>query len=135
MWDKLAVNEVFCKFIDSDFGRSIADSGSTSISIINVCFSKNKSLPSGSWLVLLVNGAIWGKSVLIFAFWQVGHSVQAVAQSLNECTVFIPAVMAVMIISTLVTERYAWRKRLTDIHTLSHTVPLMAECHLCCGSP
>lgn len=73
---KLAVNEVFCKFIDSGFSRSVVDREGTSISIINVCFSKDKSLSSGSWLACPVNGAVWVKSVLIFAFWQIGHSVQ-----------------------------------------------------------
>lgn len=45
----------------------------------------------------------------------VGHSVEAIANSLSECTISVPPPGTILMISTLVKERCAWRKKLTDI--------------------
>lgn len=66
--------------------------------------------------------------------WEVGHSVEGVANSLDELAVCIPAAMA-MTTSPWDRERRGWRKRLADVHTWSHIVPLNIESLLCCGSP
>lgn len=132
VWNNLTVNKAFCKSTDSAFSRGIADREGKCIYRINVSVSTNHWHQAASWpsqvMVPHCGKQYWS------LLWEVGHSVEGVANSLDELAVCIPAAMA-MTTSPWDRERRGWRKRLADVHTWSHIVPLNIESLLCCGSP
>lgn len=72
VWNILMTDKAFYKSTDGSFDRSIARREGKSVSRVSIPEEQNAAsstadvvinLPSGSWIVTLRNGAIWGCSV------------------------------------------------------------------------
>lgn len=130
VWNKLTMNEAFYRSTDSGFSRSIVDGEGASISTIDVCFSKNKALPPGSWLVLPVNSSFWGNRYwsLLLVGWSLSTgSIQEPrwVHSLHPCCYGHFDHKHIGQGKVCLEEETDWHPQLGQI------VPLNVECHLC----
>ena len=137
MWNTMIVDKIFCKSMNGNLGRNIACRECKYVPIVNVYFSKNKTLlfkwqkwskvanlPPGSWLITPGNGAILGTHCwsLPLAFWTLNSDWVARPSLVNvsPCITSIPATTATLFMSQLGNDRGSWRKRRTDIHRRCH---------------